>query len=158
MTEVVCRDWERPSALWVVDLQTGGRKPIGATSIASGWTSASAGHPLALVGIDGRLELWIDGTARDLAVVELRSRTGDWSADETPTCRVVAVDRATGEDRYEVEYPDPAWPIALVDPTYDGIDHDSDDLLSFVARESADPQWPASYLAHLERGLQPRVS
>jgi hypothetical protein len=158
MTEVVCRDWERHAAVWVVDLQTGGREPIDATSIANGWTSASADHQFALVGINGRLELWIDGTALDLAVVELRWSTGDWSADEAPTCRVVAVDRATGEKRYELEYPDPASPIALVDPTYDGIDHDADDFLSFVARANADQQWPAFYLAHLERGLQPPVS
>lgn len=141
--------------MWTVDLLTGDREPIDATSVANGWTSASTGHLVALVGIDDRLELWIGGTALDLNVVKLRWSTGDWSVDEAPRCRVVAIDRETGENRYELEYPDPAWPMALTDPTYDGIDHDADDFLSFVARESADQQWPAVYLAHLQRGLPP---
>jgi len=34
--------------------------------------------------------------------------------------------------------------IASVDPTYDGLDHEADYFLSFLAAQAADPEWQAA--------------
>ena len=158
MATVVCRQWDRHSAVSLVDVSTGGREPADANATAHGWLTEIAEHQIALVANEGRLELWIDGTALDLAVVELEWSTGDWSADVAPISRLIGSDPTSGETRYSLDYPDPCWPIALIDPTFDEIDHDMMDLLYFVAQQAGDRMWPATYLAHLERGIAPPAS
>jgi hypothetical protein len=156
MMTVHLKDWNSVRRYWDLDISSGSAQPSG-KGVSHGFLAVirtrvgdtSVAHIAAVYADHGKLWFQVDGRRWEIESIDFQQKID--AGGGMSQFKILS----QGEVVADIVYLGPtADPVLMLDPTFDELDMEIQDIFYFMSVKGTDPVWRAAVLLNWEKGME----